>query len=45
MFELKENPAYENLSQDATTLIVGWVEKDWYESSVEVLGELEEAAP
>lgn len=34
MFEPKENPGYEKLSQDAKELIVGWVQGDWYEASV-----------
>lgn len=33
MFTPKDNPAYEKLANDATQLIVRWVQKDWYESS------------
>jgi len=33
MFTPKDNPAYEKLANDATQMIVRWVQKDWYESS------------
>ncbi|KAI0199564.1 hypothetical protein F4808DRAFT_461659 [Astrocystis sublimbata] len=33
MFEAKENPGYEQLSEEAKTLIVRWSKNDWYETS------------
>ena len=35
MFEPTQNPGYDQLSEDATGLIVQWVNRDWYESSSE----------
>lgn len=35
MFDPKENPGYEKMSQEATGLIAGWLHNDWYESSAE----------
>lgn len=35
MFERKQNPAYDKLVNDATTLIHGWLQNDWYETSVD----------
>ena len=43
MFEEKENPGYETLSQDAKRLIVKWSRNSWYESSFEDHGKLDEA--
>lgn len=38
MFEPKENPGYEKLTDDAARLIAKWTTNEWYESSTE--GEL-----
>lgn len=35
MFEAKENPGYNNLAEDATSFIRGWVQNEWYETSAE----------
>ncbi|KAI0166352.1 hypothetical protein GGR57DRAFT_446451 [Xylariaceae sp. FL1272] len=39
MFESKENPGYQQLSEEAKNLIVSWAMNDWYETSTH--GELE----
>jgi hypothetical protein len=44
MFEAKENPGYERLSQDATGLIKGWLQNDWYRTSSDPKGLIEQAA-
>lgn len=44
MFEQKENPGYEHLSQNAKGLIVGWLQNDWYETSAEPRPMLEESS-
>lgn len=33
MFEPKENPAYEKLVRDATSMVKDWLNNDWYEDS------------
>ncbi|KAI1330450.1 hypothetical protein F5Y16DRAFT_363219 [Xylariaceae sp. FL0255] len=33
MFEVKENPGYEKLAEEAKDLIVSWSKNDWYETS------------
>ncbi|CAH0049233.1 unnamed protein product [Clonostachys solani] len=43
MFEPKENPDYETLSETAKTLIAEWVSKEWYETSEEPMPLLEQA--
>uniref|UniRef100_A0A8H7NAM2 Uncharacterized protein n=2 Tax=Bionectria ochroleuca TaxID=29856 RepID=A0A8H7NAM2_BIOOC len=43
MFEPKENPDYETLSETAKTLIAEWVSKEWYETSEEPKPLLEQA--
>ncbi|CAI6088834.1 unnamed protein product [Clonostachys chloroleuca] len=43
MFEPKENPDYETLSETAKTLIAEWVSKEWYETSAEPKLLLEQA--
>lgn len=43
MFEPKENPDYETLSETAKTLIAEWVSKEWYETSEEPKLLLEQA--
>lgn len=35
MFEPKENPGYDKLSQNAAELIAKWSANDWYDSSTE----------
>lgn len=35
MFEPKENPGYDKLSNTAADLIAKWSRNDWYESSTE----------
>lgn len=35
MFEKKENPAYDKLAGDARDLVAGWLQNEWYETSVE----------
>lgn len=35
MFEPKENPGYDKLSNTAAELIAKWTRNDWYESSTE----------
>jgi hypothetical protein len=35
MFEPKENPGYDKLSNTAAELIAKWTKNDWYESSTE----------
>jgi hypothetical protein len=35
MFEPKNNPNYEELLEDATEVIAGWLHNDWYASSSE----------
>lgn len=35
MFEPKENPGYDKLTDDAARLIAGWTRNEWYESSTE----------
>lgn len=35
MFEPKENPGYDKLSNTAADLIAKWSRNDWYESSSE----------
>lgn len=35
MFEPKENPGYDKLTDDAARLIAKWTRNDWYESSTE----------
>lgn len=35
MFEPKENPGYEKLTDDAARLIVKWSQNEWSESSTE----------
>ena len=45
MFEPKENPSYDKLSEDAAGLIAKWSNNDWYASSTEVEPEkVQEAA-
>jgi hypothetical protein len=43
MFEKKDNPGYDQLSQDATDLIAGWLQNEWYENSFEPTALLDEA--
>ncbi|KAK7422416.1 hypothetical protein QQX98_001695 [Neonectria punicea] len=43
MFTPRENPGYKTLSQDAAGFIAGWLQNDWYESSVEDRPLLEQA--
>lgn len=43
MFDPKENPGYDQMSKDATGLIAGWLQNNWYESSAEDMLMLEEA--
>ncbi|KAK1751857.1 hypothetical protein QBC47DRAFT_391217 [Echria macrotheca] len=38
MFEPKENPNYEKMSNEARDMIAGWLNNDWYESSAEAIG-------
>lgn len=33
MFTPKDNPAYQKLAKDATQMVVGWLQNDWYKSS------------
>ncbi|GAB1320397.1 hypothetical protein MFIFM68171_10607 [Madurella fahalii] len=33
MFEPKENPGYEKLTNDAKDMVTGWLRNDWYETS------------
>lgn len=33
MFEPKENPGLEQLTNDARDMVAGWLRNDWYESS------------
>lgn len=40
MFEPKENPGYEKLSNDTAELIASWTRNDWYESSRDTQGEI-----
>ena len=40
MFEPKENPGYDKLSNDAAQLIAKWTTNDWYESSTDTEGEI-----
>ncbi|KUI59320.1 hypothetical protein VP1G_06584 [Cytospora mali] len=40
MFEPKENPGYEKLSNDAAELIAKWTRNDWYESSTETQAQI-----
>ncbi|KAF9872642.1 hypothetical protein CkaCkLH20_09821 [Colletotrichum karsti] len=35
MFDAKQNPGFEKLKQDATTLVAQWTKNDWYEASTE----------
>jgi hypothetical protein len=35
MFEPKENPGYDKLSDTAAEFIAKWTRNDWYESSTE----------
>lgn len=35
MFESKENPGYDKLTNDAAQTIARWTMNDWYESSTE----------
>ena len=35
MFNPSQNPGYETLANDATSLITDWVRNEWYESSAE----------
>ncbi|KAG5796087.1 hypothetical protein H9Q69_004882 [Fusarium xylarioides] len=35
MFTPRENPGYNKLAQDATEMIRGWLQNDWYETSAE----------
>lgn len=35
MFEPKENPGYDKLTDDAAQLIAKWTKNDWYDSSAE----------
>lgn len=35
MFEPKENPGYDKLTNGAAELIAKWTRNDWYESSTE----------
>lgn len=42
MFEEKENSGYDKLGRDATGFIVGWVNKEWYETSAEERPMIEE---
>jgi hypothetical protein len=35
MFEKKENPEYDKLAGDARDLVAGWLQNEWYETSVE----------
>lgn len=35
MFEPKENPGYDKLTNDAAQMIAGWTTNDWYETSTE----------
>ena len=37
MFEPKDNPGYDRLSEDAKSLIASWAKNDWYETSSEEL--------
>jgi hypothetical protein len=43
MFERKENPGFDRLSREATELIVSWARNDWYETSFESKGAIEES--
>jgi hypothetical protein len=45
MFEAKENPGYEELTQEATGLIRGWLQNEWYETSSQPMPMLEEGQP
>lgn len=42
MFEKDANPGYDRLGRDAKGLIVGWVDREWYEGSVEERQMIEE---
>ncbi|KAI9166774.1 hypothetical protein HJFPF1_02888 [Paramyrothecium foliicola] len=42
MFEAKENPGYDQLADDATELIRGWLQNDWYETSSDPMPMLEQ---
>jgi hypothetical protein len=44
MFEPKENPGYERLSQDAKDMIVGWLQNEWYQTSTEPRPMLQDAS-
>lgn len=35
MFEPKENPGYDKLTDNAAHLVAQWTTNDWYESSME----------
>jgi hypothetical protein len=35
MFTPKENPGYNKLTQEATEVIHGWLQNNWYETSAE----------
>lgn len=35
MFEPKDNPGYDKLTDDAAQLIAKWTMNDWYESSTD----------
>jgi len=37
MFEPKENPNYEKMSNEARDMIASWLNNDWYESSAEAI--------
>ena len=41
MFVPDENPGYEAMSQEATNLVVKWLQNDWYQSSFEEKGRVE----
>lgn len=42
MFEPAKNPGYEKLSNDAAELIAKWTRNDWYESSFDSAGAIED---
>ncbi|ROW14444.1 hypothetical protein VPNG_03868 [Cytospora leucostoma] len=42
MFEPAKNPGYEKLSSDAAELIAKWTRNDWYESSFDSFGAIED---
>lgn len=39
MFEPKDNPGYDKLTDDAAQLIAKWTQNDWYESSTDAVND------